>query len=177
MSTTNHSMFEALFDRRLQPDGAFAEELRQAGSDRAKAVPTYPTEVWIRCLEIARRHALPGLPAPDAYRKLGAEFTEGFLETLVGRMVGVAMPFMTPQSFMRRLAAYLRLGRNDAGLTFDLTRDERFASDAKVHNPSGVPGTFVAGIVDAALQRMKVQWTIEIEQLSPRDYTLSLRWK
>ena len=169
-------MFEALFDRRLEPTGAFAAELKAAGYDPATAVPTYPTEVWSRCLEVARRHCWPQLSVADAYRKLGSEFTEGFLETLLGHMVGVAIPFMTPQSFVRRLASYLRLGRTDAGLTVELTRDEPFTSEVTVHNPAGVPGTFVAGIIDAVLTRMKVKWTIEVEQRTQQDYQLSMHW-
>lgn len=169
-------MFEALFDRRLKPTGTFAEELRFAGYDPATAVPTYPTEVWITCLEVTRRNLYPTLTPPDAYRRIGHEATEGFLETLVGKMVRVALPFMTPTTFVRRLANYLRLGRNDAGLTFDLVRDEPGAIDAVVHNPAGVPGTYVAGLIDTAMLRFKVKWTIEVEQKSATDYTLAIRW-
>ena len=176
-STTNHTMFEALFDRRLKPTGAFADELRVAGYSLATAVPVYPTEVWTNCLEIARRHHWPQLSLADAYRAIGKEYTEGFLETMLGRMVLVALPFMTPRTFVRRLASYLRLGRNDAGLTFDLARDEEGSIDALVHNPAGVPGNFVAGLIDTAMLRFKgVQWTIEVEQRTRTDYTLLIRW-
>jgi uncharacterized protein (TIGR02265 family) len=170
-------MFEALFDRRLQPKGAFAEALRLAGYDAARTSVTYPTEVWVACLEIARQHVWPDLSKPEAYRHIGREFAEGFLTTLGGRMVGAAMAFMTPQSFVRRLANYLRMGRNDSALTFDLVRDEVGAIDAKVHNPAAVPGGFIAGMIDAAYARLKANWTIEVLQHTPTDYELMIRWK
>jgi hypothetical protein len=83
----------------------------------------------------------------------------------------------TPQTFVRNLGMYFRLGRDDEGLTFELTRDEPFASDVMVHNPAEVPGDFTAGIIDAAVQHMKVTWTVDVVQRTPRDYTLSVRWK
>ncbi|MFZ5445359.1 MAG: DUF2378 family protein [Myxococcota bacterium] len=176
-STTNHSMFEALFDRRLKPDGSFAEELKTAGYDAARAEPTYPTELWVRCLEIARRHRFAELSDQEAYRRIGREFSEGFLETLVGRIVGVALPFMSPRTFVRRLANYLRLGRSDTDLIFDLKRDEPGAIDAVVHNPSAVPGDFVAAIIDAAFARLEVKnGTVVVRQDGPYDYHLEIRW-
>lgn len=169
-------MFEALFDRRLKPEGAFAAELKTAGYDAARAEPTYPTELWVRCLEVARRHRFAALTDQDAYRRIGREFAEGFLETIVGRIVGVALPFMSPRTFVRRLANYLRLGRSDTDLTFDLVRDEEGIIDAEVHNPSAVPGDFVAAIIDAAFARLKVSGSVVVRQQSPMDYQLEIRW-
>lgn len=176
-STTNHAMFEALFDRRLRPTGEFADELRAAGYDAARAVPKYPTELWVRCLEIARRQRWAALPIDEAYRHIGREFTHGFLETLTGRLVGVAIPFMTPKTFLRRLASYMRMGRNDDGLTFDLVNEQSSSVDAQVHNPAGVPGGFVAGMIDVAMDKLKVSWTITIDQKTPLDYVLHVEWK
>lgn len=175
-STTNQSMFEALFDRRLKPTGAFADALCAAGYDPSRAVPVYPTEVWVRCLEIARTHAWPDLDVPAAYREIGREFAEGFLETIAGRLVGAALTFMSPASFVRRLASYFRLGRGDEKLVMDLVRDEPGAIDAVVHNPAAVPGDFVAGMIDAAHRRMKVESTVTVEQTSATDYRLLVRW-
>ncbi|MEW5741513.1 MAG: DUF2378 family protein [Myxococcota bacterium] len=176
-STTNQSMFEALFDRRLKPGGAFADELRAAGYDSAHAVPVYPTQVWVRCLEIARAHRWPTHSIPDAYREIGREFTEGFLETLPGKLVAAALKFMSPASFVRRLAGYFRLGRGDEKLVMEITRDVAGAIDATVHNPSTVPGDFVAGMIDAAFRRMNVKWTVSVDQRSATDYLLHVRWE
>lgn len=170
-------MFEALFDGRLKPTGQFADELKAAGYDPTRAVPKYPTEIWLACLELARKHRWAALSAPEAYREIGREFTRGFLDgTLPGKVLGAAIPFMTPRAFVRRLASYLRMGRNDERLTFDLVRDEPGLAECVVHNPAGVPGGFVAGIIDVGFDRLKVKRTIEIEQRTPLDYTLLVKW-
>lgn len=169
-------MFEALFDRRLKPEGAFAEALRAAGYDRSRAGAKYPTEIWVRCLEIARAHVYVSLEPNEAYRKIGREFTLGFLETLPGRLIGAAIPFMTPKGFLRRLANYLRMGRSDEQLTFDLTEESPTSVVAVVHNPSAVPGGFVAGLIDVAMEKLKVRHTMVIEQKTPYDYVLRVSW-
>lgn len=176
-SLTNQSMFEALFDRRLKPTGVFADELKAAGYDPSRAQAKYPTETWTRCLALARQHVWPQLSEADAFRHIGREFTEGFLETITGRLVGAALPFMTPASFIKRLASYFRMGREDSGLTFDIV--ELAASSARivVHNPAAVPGTFVAGMLDLMFVRVKRQGTVEVLQKTPVDYELLVRWQ
>jgi len=169
-------MFEALFDRRLKPDGAFARALADAGYQPSTARPTYPTAVWVRCLEVAREHRFADLPRAEAYRRIGREFSEGFLETLSGKLLGVALGFMTPARYVRRLATYFRLGRDDDDLTMELVRDEPGAIDAEVHNPAAVPGGFVAGMIDAAFARFGVTWTIDVEQRTETDYRRRIRW-
>lgn len=175
-SLTNHSMFEALFDRRLKPVGDFARELLAAGYDPAHATPKYPTEVWTRCLEIARQHRWPELSRPEAFRLIGREFSEGFLETIVGRLVGAAVPFMSPQSFLNRLSTYFRMGREDTGLSFEIVDQTPSACRIEVHNPSEVPGTFVAGMIEVALERLARKGSVEVLQKTPRDYELVVRW-
>lgn len=144
-SVTNQSMFEALFDRRLKPAGAFADELKRAGYDALEARPKYPTQVWLQCLRVARRHRWPQLSEAEAYRQLGREFSEGFLETMVGRLVAVALPFMSPESFLRRLASYFRMGREDSGLAFDVVELAPGSARIEVHNPAEVPARHLRG--------------------------------
>ena len=177
MSTTNHSMFEALFDRRLKPTGEFARRLAAAGYDPKRALAKYPTQVWITCLELARADRWPTLDPRDAYRQIGVEFTRGFLETLSGKLVAAAVPFMTPRTYLRRLASYIRLGRSDEAFAFDLVRDEEGAVDIVVHNPAAVPGGFVAGMIDVGFEKLKTKPDIAIEQKTPYDYRLEVRWK
>ena len=170
-------MFEALFDRRLKPTGVFAQELLAAGYDPAHAIPKYPTEVWLRCLEVTRRQRWGALPAPEAYRFIGREFTLGFFDTLPGKVLGAAMPLMTPRSFLRRLASYLRMGRNDERLSFDLVREEDGFAECVVHNPAGVPGGFVAGLIEVGFERLKTRVVVEIDQKTALDYVLRVSWR
>jgi len=170
-------MFEALFDRRLEPSGAFADDLRAAGYDPEQAVQKYPTDVWTRCLELARRHRWPTLSREEAYRQIGREFTLGFLETIPGRLVGVALPFMSLDSFLRRLQSYFRMGREDTGLTFDIVERGDGFNRVEVHNPAEVPGTFVAGLIEIAIERLGVKASVEVRQATPSEYQLHIRWR
>lgn len=176
MSTTHQSMFEGLFERRLVPTGAFAAELAAAGYTPGVDTLKYPTEVWLQCLEIARRHRWPELDRDAAYRHLGLEFARGFLETSTGRLLAEAMPFMSLESFLGHLDSYFRLGREDAQLTFDIV--ERSANFARVtvHNPAAVPGTFVGSIVEVAFERVGQKGSVEVRHSSPTDYELVVRW-
>lgn len=177
MSLTNQSMFEALFDRRLKPGGAFAEELKAAGYDPSTAKPKYPTAIWRRCLDVAHRHRWPALSESDAFRQIGREFTEGFLETIVGRLVAVTLPFMSVDSFLTRLASYFRMGREDSGLSFELVERKPGFAKAVAHNPAGVPGSFVAGMIEIAFERLKREGTVEVLQVTAYDYELQIRWR
>lgn len=153
-STTHHAMFEALFDRRLEPGGDFATELADAGSDAPVAEP------------VGRR----GLPRdrPGVHA--------GFLETFVGRVVSAALPFRSPASFLDRLATSFRMGREDFGLLFDVVESSEGSARAVVHNPSAVPGAFVAALIEIAHERLGRRGRVEVHQTSATDDQLLVRW-
>lgn len=176
-SITNHSMFEALFDRRLSPSGAFSSDLKAAGYDALTAQQKYPTEVWVRCLEVARAHRWPAATQTEAYRQMGREFALGFLETIPGRLIAVALPFMSPSSWLNRLASYFRMGREDSGLVFELVERREGFTSIRVHNPSCVPGGFVAGIIEIGFERFRRPVTVDVSQGTPSDYELIVRWQ
>lgn len=175
-STTAHSWFEALFERRLRPSGPFADALRFAGYDATRALPEYPTEVWLRCLEVAREQRWPDLDRERAYREMGIEFSLGFLETILGRVVGAAISFMTPASFMRRIAGYMRMGRNDDALTMELVSVEPRRVELTITNPTGVPSAFIAGVVDVACRHMRVNHTVGVHQHDVQRATVTVEW-
>jgi uncharacterized protein (TIGR02265 family) len=102
-SVTESSVFEGLFVRAVQPQGAFAAELRAAGYDLAKPLPRYPTHVWHACLDVARKHVFPALPEEEAEQRLGVMFAEGIFQTLVGKVLTVGMPLLGPAGTLKRL--------------------------------------------------------------------------
>jgi uncharacterized protein (TIGR02265 family) len=170
-------MFEALFVRRLAPTGPFAAELKAAGYDLEAPQLKYPTEIWVRCLELARKHRWLGAPEREAYRQLGREFAAGFLETSSGQLIAVALPHMTPESWLSRLASYFKIGREDTGLLFDVVESREGFSRVTVHNPAEVPGSFVAGIVEVGFERLRKPVAIDVTHASRADYELVVRWQ
>lgn len=169
-------MFEALFDKRLKPTDTFAQALISAGYDARKAQPSYSTEVWVRCLAVARQHHYAGSPDAQAYRRLGFEFSEGFLQTIVGGMVGAVLPLLSPLGFLNRLGKYFTMGRNNGGLRFEMLESEEGRALIEVMNPAGVPGEFVAGIIEMALTRMHLRHTLVVTQTTPYLYRIEATW-
>jgi uncharacterized protein (TIGR02265 family) len=140
-----------------------------AGSNQvAPSRPSWPTR--------APTHRWPSLSVDAAYRVIGREFTLGFPETFVGRLVSAALPFMSPASFLDRLATSFRMGREDFGLLFDVVESSEGSARAVVHNPAAVPGAFVAGLIEIALERLGRRGRVEVHQTSATDYQLLVRW-
>ena len=111
--TTKAAVFEGLFDRVLRPRGAFAAELREAGYDPQHRRAEYPTHVFHACLEVARRHAHPGLSVDAANHQLGRALAEGYLSTLVGALVSSTFPLLGPDGVLRQLHRVWARGQPD----------------------------------------------------------------
>lgn len=174
-SMAQGSMFEALFTRALTPEGEFLAALREAGFDPQKPRAEYPTEVWVKALEIARKHVFPNETPQVAYRKIGRRFTDGFLSTLAGKVVLVALPFMNPASFMKRMPRYLQMGRNDMSMEVEVQETNRTAT-AHLTDPFAVPPDFMAGILEVGLEKLKASGGVQVRVVDPRHYVLELHW-
>ncbi len=103
---TSHAAFEGMFDRALKPSGAFAADLLRLGYDPERPELNYPTPTWLKALDLARAHACPHLAPDAADRELGRRFIEGFLETITGKFVKLALPLVGPDAMIRRLPRY-----------------------------------------------------------------------
>ncbi|MGV3623812.1 MAG: DUF2378 family protein, partial [Archangium sp.] len=133
-----HSMFDGLFSVALQPTGAFRDDLKAAGFDADRPRPEYPLEVWHDCLDVAARHLHPDETRERAWELLGAQFIEGYLKTLVGRIIAVAMPFLSPQSFVQRAPRFMSTGLVGADVSLDWSGSKAATvTMAYVPHPSG----------------------------------------
>ncbi len=168
------SMFEALFIRVLKPEGAFASGLQAVGYDVANPQPEYPTSVWVKSLEVACQRMFRGESPSRAYRKLGRQFTEGFLSTLAGKIVAVAMPFMNAESFLKKMPRYMRLGRSDVPM--EVTFPSAGSALAKLTDPFGVPADFMAGVLEVGLEKVRSPGQVEVKVLDATHYELHIRW-
>lgn len=97
------STFEGLYVRALKPSGELLRELTAAGFNPGRMEPTYPPELWERCIEIARRHTFPGLAREEADERLGRRFNQGFFETLLGSLIKVSIPIVGFNGVVSRL--------------------------------------------------------------------------
>ena len=167
------SMFEGLFVRALPADPAFHAALRAVGVDVAKLSPHYPVEVWQEAMAVARQHFHAGQPRAQADWQLGRVFAQGFLDTLVGRVIAVTMPMLGPARLVDRLPRHLATGRADMRATVEpLGETERTVRIEALHP---MPD-FMAGTIEVMMERTKVKPQVEVLERAETSYVLRVRW-
>lgn len=173
LGVASHSLFENLFDRRLEPMGAFANALADVGYVASQPSTSYPTTTWKRCLEVARRLHFGELTDDEAYRRLGRETTEGFFSSPIGPIFTEIIPLISMRSFFARLENYTRIGRSDVNLEFLELLEDRFR--VRTIDPIGVHQFFFVGALEPVLERkrLKSEWRIDGPAT---DYVVSARW-
>jgi uncharacterized protein (TIGR02265 family) len=165
-STTDNTVFEGMFGRALKPTGKFVEDLRAIGYDPARPEIRYPTRVWRDALEVARRHCYPQLPAEQAQRMLGRRFVDGFFETIVGRLMAVAMPLIGTAMVCRRIPKYWAAVRTGISVEVRQESDKLFRIMYRDANPAP---DFYAGIIEGAGRYTRTNNVVEIPVRGP-DY-------
>lgn len=169
------SVMEGLFVRGLHADGKLAEGLLELGYDIRKPELNYSILTWQRGVNLARQELFGHMSDDEAYRLLGRKLVAGFLETLVGRVVAVALPMIGPARVVDRLPRYLAMmGRDDLEVTITTVteRSRRIYFPDRYNRPE-----FFAGALEVALERASArQFLVTVEERTPEGYRLFLRW-
>jgi uncharacterized protein (TIGR02265 family) len=168
------SVFEGLFVRGLEPNIQLARALSAEGYNPRCPEVDYPLQVWKRCVALARDIVCGELADADAYRFLGRKLTEGFCDTLVGRVAAVALPMLSPSRVVERLPRYLAMmGRPELDVQIlPLGERTRRITVPDAHNRP----EFIAGAMEIALERAHVQPIISVEERSHLGFRLLVRW-
>jgi uncharacterized protein (TIGR02265 family) len=168
------SVFEGLFVRGLEPNSHLMQALRAEGYEPKCPEVDYPVLVWKRCVAVARDLVYGELGDADAYRTLGRKLTEGFSDTLVGRVAAVALPMIGAARVVERLPRYLTMmGRPDLDVQMiPLGERARRVTIPDIHNRP----EFIAGALEVALEKAHVQPIITVEERSPLGFRLLVRW-
>jgi uncharacterized protein (TIGR02265 family) len=168
------SVFEGLFQRGLDADARLTQALQAVGYDRRFPEMDYPVQVWKRCVAQARELVYGELNDEEAYRLLGRKLTQGFLDTLVGRVAAVALPMIGPAGVVSRLPRYLAMmGRPDLEVqSVPMGERGRLVTIPDVHNRP----EFVAGALEVALERANCKPFLTVEGRSPTGFRLLVRW-
>ncbi len=170
------NFFEALFIKGLRVDGVLKDKLRDVGLDLANLQPSYPREMFDRCLETTVEHLYPTVPRPAAYRQLGGRFVEGFRHTLLGSVVMAVFPMLGPDRVLRRLAQSHGLAGDVGGTTLVPLEPNRYRFEYRGPTASGRPQhEFVAGIFEAMLTLTKVKPRVEGATVDG-GFDLNIRW-
>jgi uncharacterized protein (TIGR02265 family) len=169
------SVMEGLFVRCLGAQGEFAEELRRVGVDVARLEPVYPRSQLRTALEVAWRHALPNLTREEAFRHLGRLFTEGMLQTLLGRVIGVAVVMSGPDRIMAKMDKHIRSGRRPTNITVVTEQLEPAHWRCVVHDLHAIPEFFM-GTTEAWLRRAGGEPKVTLVRTSASGFELDVRW-
>jgi uncharacterized protein (TIGR02265 family) len=148
--TVNYSVFEGLFVRVLKPEGAFAEQLKAVGFDLKRPVGIYTKRVWHDAVMVACRHTYPMLAIEDAQREIGKRFVEGFFDTITGKVMSVALGFLSVESLIQRLPKYVAM--TATGMELRVTEEPDKTWRVSFRDVYSLPD-FVAGLMEASFLR------------------------
>jgi uncharacterized protein (TIGR02265 family) len=168
------SVMEGLFVRGLKAEGRLAERLLSYGYDIKKPEVSYSVLTYQRCVNAARGETYSHLGDEEAYRMLGRKLVDGFLETLVGKVVAVAMPMIGPGRVIERLPRYLAMmgrGEMEVRITPAGETARRIYFGDIYNRPE-----FLAGALEVALERAHVKPSVTVEERTSEGYRLYLRW-
>jgi uncharacterized protein (TIGR02265 family) len=147
-------MFEGLYDRVLKPQGELERRVRAAGYDASAPKTEYPITVWIDCLAASAQVLSPELPQERAVWLLGRRFIEGYLETLIGKMISASFPFLSAGTFMKRVPRFVSSGLVEAGVS--LTWPGETHAVLTVGGCAWYPGPLMGGVIEVVFERLGV---------------------
>lgn len=174
--TAQGSMFEGLYVHalRVDPEGAFADQLRGVGFDLREVRAQYDISVWVGGLDLCWRRQHPGLARYDAWRKIGRQFIEGYLETVVGRFIGVALPLMSAARFVPHIPLYVRTGLG--GVTCEVESLGERAALVSMGGPHEGASHLLSGVLEGCFERLHAEGTFEPTLLGGVDSSLRVSW-
>ena len=169
-----HSMFDGMFSVALKPDGAFRDELRAAGFDLGNATPEYPYDVWRSCLLIAARHVFPNEAQDRAFWLLGERFIDGYLDTMIGKLIAAALPFLSAKTLVQRSPRFC--GTGVEGATFDLQWLGEKEAVLKMPELPYPNQFFTAGVVARCMELIKAKMDLDPGALGSGGSQLRMKW-
>lgn len=168
------ALIEALYVHALQPSGRFREELLAIGLDLGRIRPRYPAQVWVRAVDVARRHVYPAETDAVALRSLGRLTMKGFFSTITGKMLSSTLSFVSARGFITLTPRFMKMGRPDVRVSVSW-KGER-AALIEVSDEERFPAECNAGILEEVLVRIGVSPRIKVVREWAGINELSVEW-
>ena len=168
--------FEGLFIHALKVKGPVVAELKKVGFDATRLEASYSIDTWREALRIAAREYYPTLSPAEAEYQLGVRLVDGYLTTLVGRVIQAALPFLKPDTLCMRLPRYFNtgvIGGENAPPTVTKVGERHYQTT--LFGKDGVPW-LTAGSVDAVLRLARVTPTVKVDKVEAGSFTLDITW-
>lgn len=138
------SLFSGIRER-VTPDLKHA--VRALGIDLdKKLLPAYPKQVWVEVVDAVARAISPGVAASQAHRELGHAISDGFAESVMGRLMAPGVRLMGVRRMMLRLPKSLTLSNNFMRVTVVETGPRAVRVDVNEAVPSA---DFLCGVIEA----------------------------
>lgn len=166
-------IWESLFVRGLQLEAPALEALRTEGLDLHHLPASASLELFSRCVRVVHAHVFPGLSEAQVYRELGRRTMQGFLSTLLGRVMATGFPLLGPVRFLKRMpqtvkvtgvqmhVVHVPLGEQEHRLEFRSTR---------------VTPEYAAGLVERGLELSGAQPQVQAQRQDALGFDLLVRW-
>ncbi len=175
MSTFVHgSLLEALFARQLKPTGDFAHALLKIGVDANRLEPKYSAEQWVSAQQLAASFAFAHLTTEMAHRQVGRVLMNGFLSTLAGRLIEVALPLMSVRQFLLRTPRFMRMGVPSELVSVSELGDKNMR--VEVANAVGSSADAYAGVLEVGIEKLKATPNIRVEVERAGYVALDVKW-
>jgi uncharacterized protein (TIGR02265 family) len=168
------SLLEALFVRQLKPAGEFAEALLKRGVDVHRLETKYSAEQWVSSQQLAATFAFGHLPTEEAHRQVGRALMQGFLGTLSGRLIAVALPLMSVRQFLLRTPRFMKMGVPVE--TVSVSEQGERNMRIEVANSVGSRGDVYAGVLEVGIEKLKATPHISVEKEGAGFVALGVRW-
>lgn len=166
-------MFEGLFVRALAVKaGPLKDQLRRHGFDLDRPLPRYPVTVWENCVDATAAELYPGVDRAEGWRRIGRRFIEGYFETLVGKFIATAMPFLSAKAFINRSPRFITTGLEGAVVTLTWLDDK--TASLRVQEAGDESGALMAGVLGVCFERMKLPAPQLTFTSAPGDSTLTI---
>jgi len=172
-SVVEQSVFEGLFHNLLQPDAEFAAELKAAGYDLAAPLPKYSGKVFQDCVHIARRRAYPDLSPEEAERALGKRFLDGYLSTIIGKMIAAMLPIIGTAGALKRYARLYKSGSTGTVVISEPLGERAWRIGLR---DQYMNTDFNHGLLESAMQHTGAQATVVVLSRSPHAADYEVRW-
>jgi uncharacterized protein (TIGR02265 family) len=159
----------------LKVEGPIVGRLKEIGFDPKRMEPTYTVEVWRKALQVASLEYYPQMSPAAAEFALGSRMVEGYLETLVGKVIQAAMPFLSADSLCMRLPRFFSSGIVGAVKQPEVKKVGEKLYKVTMFGEQGVPW-FTAGAVDATLKLTKVKPNVQVDEVKADAFTINITW-
>ncbi len=173
--TVQSTLFESLV-RLSKPDAALQAEFLAAGFDMEKPRAVYPSAVFIGCQDAVVRLRYAAMDRRAAYRELGRGLVRSYFETLVGKVVAMALKVAGPERAMKRVS----LSFSSVFSPVDIQVESLGPADWRVRfRGYPFPAEAAAGTCEGALRQAGAsEPQVDVERYEPPDgFDLRIRWR